>query len=808
MRARRRPPAPEPDPVLPPRAAAEGEAQRPSWDADNRVYVFSAGRASYRVLIPDQAGMNPMLRIDGRLDEGDWCVLLAEAGPLFRTDDNRVLRPLEALETIHCADLQHSRRGDALQLEYFEEAQGRKLKRLVSITGRGGALVIRLSSDYEEPAGNYAGFELGPLGSPAGQAVAIPGLPDPLWVLTGGLFAGAYFDRVLSGATECEPGAVRYRPGAAGVQSPIRDVFYLALSDDPLACLPELREPRADYLADLRGRVLLDYYSEGPYVEDARRFAQLAEYGLKDVIVAYRNWEQFGYRRRAPVLYPADPDRGRAEDFRGMVETARRRGWRFALREEYTGISEESPYFDPKCVAVDAAGQPRPSRRPDIHALAGEQLLDFARLETPKIQRNYRPDAVHVGDHAGWDPERVLHQGDAEANKGAGSTMADLMGATAGLLAFLRELHEGPVLADAGAGADRMDVLNAGLVEGAEGYVAGLAEAPLIVDYELAEVNRKQVRYGAGIYRRAVGLKRGEMTPPQDVNWEAYRATAIAMGHNGYLGVYSLVPPQRDVQWPCGSLTRAVYEYHLMRALAQERGDSRLESVHYRHGGSELTLAETLRQDVDLVDAQIHVRYENGLELFVNRDGGRGWTVQAASREFTLPPFGWVAHCPETSFLAYDADVDGHRTDYCACADYRILDVGVGEAREAEGILCDSLAVVRPSPVEGQSDLTLVGVSRFELGEARVESSTRVGLRLTHLSSTEAELALLRSSSDHSVDIRLATFNPAWERGRIVIQELAPHPDRPPRAVRAIEGEVRLGRIRPGERVRLTLQES
>ena len=79
----------------------------------------------------------------------------------------------------------------------------------------------------------------------------------------------------------------------------------------------------------------LDFYSEAPYADDEQLLRMLQLYGLDDVLLIYRNWQHFGYGRRAPLLYPANPERGTNEEFRSLMRTCSEDGWLVALREEY-----------------------------------------------------------------------------------------------------------------------------------------------------------------------------------------------------------------------------------------------------------------------------------------------------------------------------------------------------------------------------------------------------------------------------------------------------------------------------------------
>src|SRR5581483_8646587 len=106
------------------------------------------------------------------------------------------------------------------------------------------------------------------------------------------------------------------------------------------------------------------------------------------------------------------------------------------------------------------------------------------------------------------------------------------------LLYFLREVHQGPLLGAGGAKHERFDSQWTGLVDAAERPLDHGEMAPLVVDYELRELNPAMPAFGVGVYPRF--FRTDAEVSGDDVDWDAYRSVEVALGRMGYLGAYGI----------------------------------------------------------------------------------------------------------------------------------------------------------------------------------------------------------------------------------------------------------------------------
>jgi hypothetical protein len=255
------------------------------------------------------------------------------------------------------------------------------------------------------------------------------------------------------------------------------------------------------------------------------------------------------------------------------------------------------------------------------------------------------------------------------------------------------------------------------------------------------------------------------------LDWDAYRATEIALGHAGYVSNYRIKPGLRGIPFPGGSALTAVREYYMLRALQELYLETPVRAIAYRHGGEMLPLAEVLRAGADLVDAQVRIEYANGLTVWVNRARRVAWIVDAGGERWELPPSGFLALAPKQRLVAYSASIGGQRTDYCASAQYTFLDVRGTKSRGVEGVRVDGAVVLLESRVPDRRDLVLISARQLELDEGQYSLSERGDLRIAHLAPGQIEVTVMDSESGKPVHVQWPCFSDAWKGSRFQVTE-------------------------------------
>jgi hypothetical protein len=757
---------------MPPLGAAAPSRSRLVWDPGADSYLFETDVAQYRLVIGPADEQSGLLYVEGRLGSGvedrPWQPLLRGAGMLLREEEGNILPASATHQRAELIDLQHYARGKVLNLRYTELLEKRALSRSLEIRQNGRSLEIVIDALGGKPLEGFCGFSSGTLGPDDATTVQVPGLPDPLLRCGEDSFLAVYPERYLGGASAYPPGAAFYRANGEGVSAPVRETFYVTLSPDPLDPLPALRRPAAPHRALLQNRIALDFYSEASYAEDEQILGLLHHYGLHDLVLIYRNWQQYGYEQRDPLLYPANPARGDNEAFRKMLARADANGWLVALREEYATVATDSPYWTEAVLARWEDGQPRIGRG-GSHAISADRMLEFARLEATKIQRNYPASAVFVDGHTAWNPEGCYRQVDAA--RGPTSEAAAVRHVET-LLDFLRDVHEGPVIGASGSGPVRFDTFAEGMAEAVIRGVEDGQRGSMLADYELREVRPKLLSFGAGTYRQFCALASGEPVDISQIDTDAYRATEVALGHAGYVGNYRVKPGPRGPAFPGGASVAAVREYYLLRALQELSLSAPVREIRYRDGEELLELRDALRRGLDLSQAQLRIEYGGGLTVWVNRSEHERWQLQADDKQWDLPPYGFLASAPSQEFLAYSALISGQRADFCRSTGYTFLDARSPNPRTVEGMTTDGSVALLASEVPNRPDVVLVGARQLKLGKEEYYLSERGDVRFRHLSPDELEIVVLDSGSGKPLHISWPAYTWSWKSANLEVLEL------------------------------------
>ncbi len=76
-----------------------------------------------------------------------------------------------------------------------------------------------------------------------------------------------------------------------------------------------------------------------------------------------------------------------------------------------------------------------------------------------------------------------------------------------------------------------------------------------------------------------------------------------------------------------------------------------------------------------IADSRVHVVYENGTEVYVNRGTSGAWTVcDHRGNAVELPVSGWLVFNPASGFYEVSANVSGRRIDHVVSSGYEFLD--------------------------------------------------------------------------------------------------------------------------------------
>ncbi|MCQ2396123.1 MAG: hypothetical protein MJ106_00290, partial [Lentisphaeria bacterium] len=135
--------------------------------------------------------------------------------------------------------------------------------------------------------------------------------------------------------------------------------------------------------------------------------------------------------------------------------------------------------------------------------------------------------------------------------------------------------------------------------------------------------------------------------------------------------------------------------YFMIRQLQDFYTGVPIETICYQCGDEMLTATEMLRQNC-ANEGKIYERYENGLEIWVNRNPETAWEVDVDGETMLLPPYGYAA-CLPGEILEYSAEIDGHHVDYSKGPLYTYVD-GNGSITEFPEIKAANAYVFHKTP--------------------------------------------------------------------------------------------------------------
>jgi hypothetical protein len=147
--------------------------------------------------------------------------------------------------------------------------------------------------------------------------------------------------------------------------------------------------------------------------------------------------------------------------------------------------------------------------------------------------------------------------------------------------------------------------------------------------------------------------------------------------------------------------------YYMMQQLQQQYAFVKPKRIEYAdRDGKFLTTSEAHATGV-IAESRLHVVYENGTEVFVNRASSGTWIVKDHRGESVeLPASGWLVFNTANGFYESSANVSGRRIDHVEAPAYEFLD-GRGQWVRRGKIGCTGSVALRR---KGAGNLELIEI--------------------------------------------------------------------------------------------------
>jgi hypothetical protein len=219
----------------------------------------------------------------------------------------------------------------------------------------------------------------------------------------------------------------------------------------------------------------------------------------------------------------------------------------------------------------------------------------------------------------------------------------------------------------------------AGLEGGTEAWTymtpdvfVNLLTHPVDVSFALKKIHPLQAGYGMGdTYYYLERLdKQWQKSPKRREYVDLFLATGIAYGHLGWL-----IMPEEFPDSEAFAIEAMARSYYMMQQLQQQYAFVLPKTIEYAdRNGKFLTPTQAHATGV-INDSRLHVVYENGTGVYVNRSTQGVWTVRDPNgTAVELPVTGWLAFNPKNDFYEISANVSGRRIDYVRAPEYEFLD--------------------------------------------------------------------------------------------------------------------------------------
>ena len=485
-------------------------------------------------------------------------------------------------------------------------------------------------------------------------------------------------------------GGLRYGLKTDGRRNTLYERIFVTASPAYEEVLPTIANPPA-----VRGKeasqVLWTYtIPESGFAPEYKRNRGIRSYGLDKVMQHTHEvtWRDEGDSNT--LRLQAAPQKGGDAMLQWFVNGQKRLGWLEGVYTNYSDFCPVNTNWDPDHVIRLFDGDWRRSW-PRNYKLKPAKAVEFDEYYAPRIKEKFGVTMAYTDVHtsvAPWDNV------DYDARVPGAGTLAATFYAYGQLLLNDQRIY-GPALSEG-----TYQWLYAGLNSGNPGFAytadVNLLEDPVDVSFALRKLHPLECDYGLGptFFYLSRGFDPEWRTSPKRRDYvDLFLATTIAYGNMGWLVT------EFDPSTPFG-VEAMVRSYYMMQQLQQQYALVRPGTIEYAGAGGKFFSAGEAYANGALKDSRLHVAYENGTEVYVNRSPAARWAVKDhKGRAVELPPSGWLVFNPANGFYEVSATISGRRIDHVMSAEYEFLD-GRGQWTEYGNLGSSGSVVMRRKSAE------------------------------------------------------------------------------------------------------------
>ncbi len=615
------------------------------------------------------------------------------------------------------------------------------------------ALTVRIKGksllvDAEAGPDGLAGFTAGRLGHAAkARFVTFPywsyGVAD--WgrdggvAVTGKVFVSGLIDWYRSAASTVSfeggashdpedllPGGVVYCPGVRymtksdGHRNAMRERFIFTVSPEVGEVLPTLPHPTPKRNEAVAECVHYTGGSAALLDEQLDTWRRMKAYGVEHVYIRHFDgmWADASQGPQEWTLTEhAAPVAGDAA-VRKYLDELRAMGFLPVLYTNYTDMQPVAAEFDWDKVQRRPDGDIDPFCWPGSYPMKPLKAVEMEAKYAPRIAARFGTTGSFCDVHTSVAP---WHKVDFDARLPGAGMFGTTYRCYAKLLAKDRATY-GAVYSEGSR-----HWLYAGIADGSDAQISAARPylEPFLVDFDLTRIHPLEMdcgmswitRYITDPYGGSEKKSRQDAAAEQLGGWEAavdrFMAATLAYGHQGTFTGMGFRGCNGDLK--TYYMTQPVQKLYAMRkATAILYHDATTGKMV---GVSEAIAGGAYRE------SQVYVRYETGLEVWVNGSLKETWKVEAGGSTYELGPNAWV--CIGPGVVCWSATVGGGRADYRQAETGRFVDAR-GALKKIGEFETDGAAIVRKEGTGWQVfPLGTISVLRVDVGALGVKGAAK-----------------------------------------------------------------------------------
>jgi hypothetical protein len=467
--------------------------------------------------------------------------------------------------------------------------------------------------------------------------------------------------KVTSDSAEIN-GGMRYLPKTDGLRNNLYERIFITNSSNYEETLPTIANPPS--IRQVEGKQVL-WTVTGPesFAKDHERCEGIRAFGMDKVMQHSHEvtWRDEG--ESYTLKLHAAPLKGGDAMLKWYIQAQNAMGWLEGVYTNYCDFNPVNENWNPDDVQRSPDGEWRRAW-PRTYALKPAKAVEFDDYYAQRIKEKFGVKMSYTDVHTAVQPWAYC---DFDARVPGAGTFAATFYAYGQLLRNDQQVY-GPTQSEG-----TYQWLYAGLTSGSYGWVytkVNLLTEPLDVSFMLRKIHPLECDYGMGdtaYYLNQVD-KNWATSPKRREYLDLFLATTIAYGHMGWLVTDFGSSEPFNVE----AMARS---YYMMQQLQQQYAFSEPKIIEYAdRDGKFLTPSEAIANGA-VAEGHLHVVYENGTEVYVNRAPAGTWSVMDSSHTMhELPPSGWVAFNDKNHFSEQSANGFGHRIDTVIAPEYEFLD--------------------------------------------------------------------------------------------------------------------------------------